>query len=195
MPSGQQEWLALLRRRGALLKGHFLLTSGRHTAEYLQCSRLFQQPADAERVGQKMADPFQGCRVDVVIGPAIGGIIVAHEVARALGCRAIFAEREQGKMTLRRGFRLEKGERVVVVEDVVTTGGSVQEVLEVAVDSGTDIVGIASVVNRSRNDSPFIYPFHPLVTMPIDTYEPDTCPLCLADDEPIVRPGSRELTY
>lgn len=192
MQTVKNEWLELLQKRHVLKEGHFLLTSGRHTKQYLQCALLFQQPHDAERVGQAMAEPFHHAKVDAVVGPAMGGVVAAHEVARALGCRAIFTERENGKMTLRRGFQLEKGERVVVVEDVVTTGGSVKEALEVVEAHGAEVLGISSLVNRSVDGSPFTYPFHPLVTVHIETYEPDACPLCKAGAEPPVKPGSRK---
>lgn len=191
--SRQGEWLQLFRERHVLKEGHFLLTSGRHSAQYLQCALLFQWPDEAERAGKAMAEPFLNEKIDVVIGPAIGGIVAAHEVARALGARALFVERENGAMTLRRGFHLEKGERVIVVEDVVTTGGSVNETIAVVERFGADIVGIASVVDRSGTDTPFKYPFRPLVKMAIDTYAPDACPLCHAGMEPPVKPGSRSL--
>lgn len=193
MEKVKNEWLELLEKRQVLKEGHFLLTSGRHTGKYLQCALLFQQPQDAERVGLAMAEPFRNTQVDAVVGPAMGGVVAAHEVARALGCRAIFTERENGEMTLRRGFQLEKGERVVVVEDVVTTGGSVKEALEVVEVNGADVIGISSVVNRSVGGSPFDYPFYSLVNMYIETHEPDECPLCAAGAEPPVKPGSRKI--
>lgn len=191
MQKTKDEWLTLMEKHGVLTEGHFLLTSGFHTDRYLQCALLFQQPQVAEGVGRAMAEPYQVFTVDTVIGPAMGGIVAAHEVARALGCRAVFAERENGKMTLRRGFRLDEGERVVVVEDVVTTGGSVQEVVDVVKSARAEVIGISSVVNRSGEDAPFTYPYHPLLTLPIRTYAPDACPLCLAG-EPLVKPGSRK---
>lgn len=193
MANGGNEWLELLKQRGVLKEGHFLLTSGKHSARYLQCAQLFQQPQDAERVGRAMAHPFRDQQVDVVVGPAMGGVIAAHEVARALDCRAIFTERENGRMTLRRGFRIGAGERVVVVEDVVTTGGSVKEVLAVVEDYGAEVVGIASVVNRHTIGSPFSYPFHPLLSLHIETYEPSACPLCASGAEPATKPGSRKV--
>ena len=192
MQTVNNAWLELLQKRHVLKEGHFLLSSGRHTGQYLQCALLFQQPQDAERGGRAMSEPFHKTKVDAVVGPAMGGVVAAHEVARALGCRAIFTERENGKMTLRRGFQLKKGERVVVVEDVVTTGGSVKEALEVVEANGAEVIGISSLVNRCVDGSPFGYPFHPLVTMHIETYEPDTCPLCTAGAEPPVKPGSRK---
>lgn len=193
MRKSEHDWLQLLTERGVLREGHFLLTSGRHTDRYLQCALLFQKPCDAEQVGKAMAKPFQESAVDVVVSPAIGGIVAAHEVARALGCRSIFAERDdRGGMTLRRGFQLSEGERAVVVEDVVTTGGSVKEVLDVVERAGAHLVGITSVVNRNAHTRLFNYPYHPLVTMPVDTYDPVACPLCAAGVEPLVRPGSRK---
>lgn len=188
----KSEWLALLEKRGVLRKGHFRLTSGRHTDQYVQCALLFQQPQDGEQVGQAMAAPYREEAVDTVIGPAMGGVIAAYEVARALGCRAMFTERENGQMTLRRGFHLEEGERVVVVEDVVTTGCSAQEVVDVVEAACAEVVGISSIVNRSDKDAPFAYPYHPLLTLPIRTYAPDACPLCASGDEPLVKPGSRK---
>lgn len=191
MTTDKNDWLDLLQKRHVLQEGHFLLTSGRHSRQYLQCARLFQHPQDAERVGRALAVPFRDMGVDAVVGPAVGGIIAAHEVARALGCRAVFTERENGQMTLRRGFQLEQGERVVVVEDVVTTGGSVKEVLRVVESNGADVLGIASVVNRTGEEAPFQYPYHALLSLHIETYEPDTCPLCRAGARPPIKPGSR----
>lgn len=194
MQNVTNEWLELLKQRGVWKKGHFLLTSGQHTDQYLQCALLFQRPHDAERVGIAMAEPFQNSQIDVVVGPAMGGVVAAHEVARALGCRAIFTERENGKMTLRRGFQLEKGARVVVVEDVVTTGGSVKEALEVVEANGADVIGISSVVNRSVDGSPFTYPFHSLVKIHIETHPPEACPSCAAGAAPPIKPGSRKIS-
>lgn len=187
------EWTQLLEERDVLQKGHFLLSSGQHSAAYLQCARLFQQPQDAERVGSALAEHFQEERIDTVVGPAMGGVIPGHETARALGCRAVFTERENNKMTFRRGFHVEKGERVLVVEDVVTTGGSVKEVLAVLEEVGADIVGIASVVDRSDGESSlFDYPFNALARIQIDTYAPEHCPLCAEEAGPAVKPGSRK---
>lgn len=193
MSTDVNQWLPLLKQRGVLKEGHFLLTSGKHSSQYLQCALLFQQPQDAERVGQAMAKPFYDQQVSAVVGPAMGGVIAAHEVARALGCRAIFTERENGMMTLRRGFQLKAGERVVVVEDVVTTGGSVKEVLAVVEGSGAEVIGISSVVNRHPAGPLFHYPFHPLVSLHIETYEPNTCPLCASGAKPAIKPGSRKV--
>ena len=184
--------LALFRQRGALLEGHFVLSSGLHSTGYLQCALILQHPADAEALGRALAAKVKaaGHKVDVVLSPAMGGLIIGHEVGRGLGVRAIFAERVDGTLTLRRGFTLAPGQRVVVVEDVVTTGGSTRETIDVARAAGAEVVAAASIIDRSGGRQDIGVPFHALVTLSLPTYQPDACPLCAAGS-PVVKPGSR----
>ncbi len=187
----QDEILRQFRTTGALLTGHFLLSSGLHSDQYFQCARVLQYPALAERLCAQLARPFRDEKVAAVIAPAVGGIVVAHETARALGVRAVFAEREQDEMRLRRGFELAAGERVLVVEDVVTTGGSVKEVIELVKASGATPIGVAALVDRSGGRVDFGLPFVPLVRLDVHTYPAERCKLCQAG-EPLVKPGSRK---
>ncbi|PYR44302.1 MAG: orotate phosphoribosyltransferase [Acidobacteria bacterium] len=181
--------LDLYRRSGALLDGHFRLTSGLHSPGYLQCALVLQHPQHAEALGRAVADLAREMRPTVVLSPALGGIVIGHEVARALGVRAIFAERQDGGLTLRRGFIIGETDRVLVVEDVLTTGGSTRETIQVARAAGGRVVGAASIVNRGR-DVELGVPYVSLVQIDLPTYEPDTCPLC-AQGMPVVKPGSR----
>ena len=182
--------LDIFRRLGALLEGHFRLTSGLHSPGYLQCARVLQYPREAEACGAALANLVKGLGVDVVLSPALGGIVIGHEVARALGVRALFAERQDGSLTLRRGFELTPGERVLVVEDVVTTGGSTRETMEVARAAGATVVGAASIIDRSGGQQGLDVPYISLATVSLPTYEPQSCPLC-AEGRPVVKPGSR----
>lgn len=184
------EVLDLFRRSGALLEGHFRLTSGLHSPGYLQCALVLQHPADAERLGRALADRVREARPTVVLSPALGGIVIGQEVGRALGVRAIFAERQDGLLTLRRGFTLGESDRVLVVEDVTTTGGSTRETIQVAIAAGGRVVGAAAIIDRSGGTTKFEVPFVPLVQLALPTYEPDRCPLC-AQGLPVVKPGSR----
>jgi orotate phosphoribosyltransferase len=183
--------LALFRQRGALLEGHFVLTSGLHSTGYLQCAMVLQHPADAEALGQALAAKVSaaGHTVDVVLSPAMGGLIIGHEVARALGVRAIFAERVEGTLTLRRGFRIEPGERVLIVEDVVTTGKSTLETVAVARHAGAAVVAAASVINRGGGDDMDV-PYVSLADARFPTYAADALPEHLRG-VPAVKPGSR----
>ena len=182
--------LSLFRRSGALLEGHFRLTSGLHSSGYLQSALVLQHPPHAEALGRALGDRLRSLDATVVLSPALGGLIIGHEVARALGVRAIFAERQEGKLTLRRGFALGTGDRVVVIEDVVTTGGSTRETMAVAAATGGAVVGAGSIIDRSGGSSSLGVPFHPLVTHAIPTYEASACPLC-QQGVPVVKPGSR----
>jgi orotate phosphoribosyltransferase len=182
--------LDLFRRVGALLEGHFRLTSGLHSPGYLQCALVLQHPHEAERCGALLADRVRGLGAETVLSPALGGIVIGHEVARALGVRAIFAERQDGKLTLRRGFTISPGEKVLVVEDVVTTGGSTRETIDVARAAGAVVVGAASIIDRSGGDQSLDVPYHALATVALPTYQPESCPLCAAGS-PVVKPGSR----
>ncbi len=185
----QQQTLEILEKAGVMQSGHFKLTSGRHSNRYMQCARLFETPEYSEAVCKEIAGRFAG-EVDVVVGPALGGVIMAYETARALGVRNIFAERQDGKMTLRRGFFVEKGERALIVEDVVTTGGSVKEVKALLESMGVSVVGVGAVVDRSGGKADFGVRFEAAVAVDLATYEPDACPLC-KEGLPIDKPGSR----
>jgi len=178
------------RRVGALLEGHFRLTSGLHSAGFLQCALVLQHPREAEACGVGTADLVRGLGAQVVLSPALGGIVIGHEVARALGVRAVFAERQDGRLTLRRGFTLEPAEKVLVVEDVVTTGGSTRETIEVARAAGAEVVGAAAIVDRSGGQQSLDVPFFSLADISLPTYKPEACPLCLKG-LPVVKPGSR----
>jgi len=186
----QDDVLSLFRRLGALLEGHFRLSSGLHSPAYLQSALVLQHPAEAEILGRALAAMMPGVEATVVLSPALGGLIVGHEVARELGVRAIFAERVDGVLTLRRGFDLRPEDRVVVVEDVVTTGGSTRETMEVARAAGATVVAAAAIINRSGHASPVDVPFAALAAMTPPTYTPDACPQC-AQGIRVNKPGSR----
>ena len=187
----RDELLDLFRRSGALLEGHFRLTSGLHSPGYLQCALVLQHPPQAEALGRAIAGRVQDLRPTVVLSPALGGVVIGHEAGRALGVRAIFCERQDGRLALRRGFTLDATDRVLVVEDVMTTGGSTRETIEVARAAGGQVVGTASIVDRSPSGSlQFDVPFVSLLRIDLPTYEQDQCPLC-AQGVPVVKPGSR----
>jgi orotate phosphoribosyltransferase len=191
----RDELLDLYRRAGALLEGHFRLTSGLHSPGYLQCALVLQHPQHAEALGRALAERTRDWRATVVLSPALGGVVIGHEVARALGVRAIFAERQDGALMLRRGFVISETDRVLVVEDVVTTGGSTRETMQVAKAAGGHVVGAASIVNRGSSagfgaDEPYVS----LLDVELPTYEPDKCPLC-AQGLPVFKPGSRPFTH
>jgi orotate phosphoribosyltransferase len=181
--------LDLFRKSGALLDGHFRLTSGLHSTGYLQCALVLQHPQHAEALGRAIGTRVADLNATVVLSPALGGIVIGHEVARALGVRAVFAERQDGALMLRRGFMLSESDRVLVVEDVITTGGSTRETMQVAAAAGGRVVGAASIVDRGGAAS-FDVPFRSLVSITLPTYEPERCPLC-AQGMPVVKPGSR----
>jgi orotate phosphoribosyltransferase len=188
------ELLRIFQERGALQEGHFLLSSGLHSPRYLQCALLLMDPPLATWLGQELAGrlrPFLGGRSPgAVVGPALGGILVAHEVARGLGVRGLFMEREGGRMTLRRGFTLRKDEVVVVVEDVITTGGSTREVMDAVRDQGAQVVAAGSLVDRSGGGADLGVPRTSLLMLEAPTYAPETCPLCAGGGRP-EKPGSR----
>lgn len=190
MPKDPTTILDRFRRVGGLLEGHFRLTSGLHSAGYLQSALVLQHPREAEACGAALAGHLRGLGAQVVLSPALGGIVIGQEVGRALGIRAIFAERQDGRLVLRRGFTLEPGEKVLVVEDVVTTGGSTRETIDVARAAGAVVVGAAAIIDRSGGQQRLDVPFHSLAEISLPTYEPESCPLCLAG-QPVVKPGSR----
>jgi orotate phosphoribosyltransferase len=189
----RDELLDLYRRSGALLEGHFRLTSGLHSPGYLQCALVLQHPRHAEALGRAIADRVRDVRPTVVLSPALGGVVIGQEVGRALDVRAMFAERQDGQLTLRRGFSLGPSDRVLVVEDVMTTGGSTRETIDVAKAAGGQVVGTASIVDRSGGTIRFDVPYVSLLEIALPTYEPSACPLC-AQGLPVVKPGSRVVT-
>ena len=187
--------MELFRSRGAYLEGHFSLTSGLHSTVYLQCALVLQYPEAAERLGRALAGDLRrviDSPIRLVASPALGGIIIGHEVARALGARFIFTERDVtiGKMTLRRGFQVTPGETAVVVEDVITTGGSTREVIEVLREAGAEVLGAGSIIDRSGGHAPVGGPRVALATLQVSSHQPEACPLC-AQGVPAVKPGSR----
>ena len=186
----REELLDLFQRSGALLEGHFRLTSGLHSSGYLQCALVLQHPAHAEALGRGLGELTRALRPTVVLSPALGGIVIGQEVGRALGVRAIFAERQEGKLMLRRGFTLSASDRVLVVEDVITTGGSTREASDVAVEAGADVIGAAAIIDRSSDLTRLNLPLFALVKMEVPAYQPESCPLC-ARNVPISKPGSR----
>ncbi|MDI6906211.1 MAG: orotate phosphoribosyltransferase [Thermoanaerobacterales bacterium] len=184
----------MLEASGALLSGHFLLTSGRHSAQYIQCAQVLKHPRYAEALGRALAASYADHGIDLVVGPALGGVIIAHEVARALDTPCLFAERDaNGRMALRRGFTVERGQRVLVVEDVITTGGSVREVIDLVRDAGGEAEGVGVIVDRSGGRVDFGVPLTALLTTSIATFTPEGCPLCAAGGVP-VKPGSRKVS-
>lgn len=186
-----KEVLAAYEKTGGVLKGHFLLTSGRHSDTYMQSAKLFVHPDEAEKIAAALAEKLLPYAPDVVVAPAVGGIILGYELARRLKITDIFAERENGQMTFRRGFSLEKGQRVVVAEDVVTTGGSVKEVIALCKCLGAEVVACASVVDRSNGKVEFDVPYVPLLSMEVKSWEEHECPLCKSGAERPYKPGSR----
>jgi orotate phosphoribosyltransferase len=186
----EAEVLTIFRRSGALLEGHFRLSSGLHSPGYLQCALVLQHPREAEVLGAALGNLVRALGADTVLSPAMGGIVIGQEVGRALGVRAIFAERQDGALTLRRGFALDPGEKVLVVEDVVTTGGSTRETMDVARAAGAIVVGACAIVDRSGGKQGLDVPFHALLPMDVKTYQPDACPLC-QQGIAVVKPGSR----
>ena len=182
----------ILEKTGVLQTGHFLLTSGKHSNKYMQCAKIFQHPDISAEISKDLAEKYDDYDIDLVIGPAVGGIILAYEVARQLEVSALFAERENGAMALRRGFEIKSGSRVLVVEDVITTGGSVKEVINLVRAAGGEVVGVASVVDRSGGKALFDVPFKSAIKVDIDTFDPTECPMCKSGSE-AVKPGSRNL--
>jgi orotate phosphoribosyltransferase len=187
----QKDALDLYRRTGAYLEGHFRLSSGLHSPGYMQSALVLQHPSNAASLGEGIAAHVRSWQANVVLSPALGGLIIGHEVARALGVRAIFAERAGGSaLTLRRGFSLAPTDRVLVVEDVLTTGKSTRETIDVAREAGAEVVGAAAIVNRSGGAIDVGVPSFALVSLDVPAYDPDECPLC-AKGVPVVKPGSR----
>jgi orotate phosphoribosyltransferase len=188
----RDELMQTLYRTSALLQGHFLLSSGLHSDRYIQCALLLQYPAISEQVGKDLADHFRKLDVDTVVGPAMGGILVVYEVARHLNKRAIFTERELGKMSLRRGFVLDPEEKVLVIEDVITTGGSLMEAIGVCKKHGANVVGAGAIIDRSIRPLDFGVPTSSLLRLEIQTWKKEECTLCQQGIR-LVKPGSREI--
>ncbi len=185
------EVIERFKRTGALLEGHFVLTSGLHSARYLQCALVLQHAAEAEAFGRAIAERFRQASVATVAAPAIGGIVIGYEVARALGARSIWTEREAGRMTLRRGFTVRPGETMIVVEDVITTGGSTRETIDALRAAGALVVGAASIIDRSGGRADVGVPRVALATLDVPALAPVACPLC-AQGIPAHKPGSRK---
>jgi orotate phosphoribosyltransferase len=188
----KKDILEIFERTGAILRGHFLLTSGRHSDTYMQCAKLFVEPKLAKALCEELCEKLKGVEVDLVASPAVGGIIMGYQMAQILSTKNLFFERQDGVMALRRGFAIEKGAKVLVVEDVVTMGGSVREVIEQCKKRGADVRAVASIVDRSGGKVDFGLPFYSLLSMDIISYEAGQCPLC-ERGIPAVKPGSRDL--
>jgi orotate phosphoribosyltransferase len=186
----QTDVLDLFRRSGALLEGHFRLSSGLHSDRYLQSALVLQFPEFATALGEALGARTSHLQPTAVLSPALGGIVIGQEVGRALGVRALFAERQDGALVLRRGFSLADGDRVLVVEDVITTGGSSKETATVAEAAGAHVVGVAGIIDRGGNAARIGLPLYTLVQLEVAAYQPDSCPLC-AKGLPVVKPGSR----
>ena len=185
------EALDIFTSSGALLRGHFIFTSGRHSDVYMQCAQVLRYPEYTEKLAKHLASRFGSDAIDIVIGPALGGIVVAYEVARQLGAVALFTEREDDRMVLRRSFSITPGQRVLVVEDVITTGGSVREVMEVVREHQGHVAGVGVLIDRSNGAIDFGVKQTAVLSMEIPSWEADACPLCREGKLPAVKPGSR----
>jgi len=190
----KEEIMRRFEEAGAIQKGHFKLTSGVHSDAYIQCAQIMQYPEFIHNLCSELGKKFKGSDIDVIVGPAIGAIIMAHVMAMVLGpwVRAIFTERENGKMTLRRSFEIKKGEKVLVVEDITTTGSSAREVIDIVKSRQAEVVGVGALIDRSGGQVDFGIRYEKLLTIKMNTYEPDNCPLC-KKEIPITKPGSRGL--
>lgn len=193
MALSDKEVLALFEKSGGVLKGHFLLTSGRHSDTYMQCALLFDDATVSEQLCAELADRVRQYKPDVIVSPAVGAIIMGYEVSKHLGVKNLFAERENGAFTLRRGFSLPDKARVLITENVVTTGGSVFEVIDMLKNYGAEVVAVASMVDRSNGAVDFGVPFVTMLRADVKSYEADECPLCKAGMGAPVKPGSRNL--
>jgi len=190
----QQRVLEVLKEAGVLLEGHFLLTSGRHSNKYLQCAKIFRNTNYSEELCSALAELYKDDGIEVVIGPALGAVQMAYEVSRHLGCENFFAERDaEGKMALRRGFEVHPGQKVLIVEDVVTTGGSVKEVMQLVKEAGGKICGIGSIVDRTGGEINFGVPYKAVISMKVESWDAADCPLCKMENAtPAIKPGSRK---
>ncbi|MGA4644680.1 orotate phosphoribosyltransferase [Limisphaera sp. 4302-co] len=185
-----EEVLQIFRETGALLEGHFILRSGLHSRQYFQCALALQQMPVVERLGAALAEPLRALALATIIAPAMGGLVIGQEVARQLRCRFIFTEKEDGRLTLRRGFRITPGERIAVVEDVVTQGGRVRETMEIVRNAGGEVLAVAVLVDRSNGTVDFGVPFFSLLRLAVEAFPPDQLPPDLTAI-PALKPGSR----
>lgn len=188
----ENKTIEILTECGALLEGHFLLSSGLHSNRYCQCAKLLQHPDKAAEVLKTVADKIKDLNIDVLVGPAMGGVIVSYELARQLNKKGIFTERKEGVMTLTRGFEIKKGDRVIITEDVVTTGKSTKEVIEVLRGLGAEVIGVACIVDRRSDDSVLDIPVYSACKLTIESFSKEECPMCKAG-QPYVKPGSRNI--
>ena len=188
----REEIINDLKKSKALLEGHFSLSSGLHSEAYIQCALLLRYPELAEKFCQELAQKVKKYKPELVVGPALGGVIVAYEMARALNLPGIFTERKNGEMMLRRNFDIKPGQKILLVEDVVTTGGSVKEVIEIIKEKGGELAVVASLIDRSGGNANFGAPFESLISFDFEVYKPEDCPLCKQNSE-AVKPGSRGL--
>ncbi len=186
----EAEILEMFKESQALLEGHFQLRSGKHSNRFFQAALLLQYPDKAEKACRFLAQKFAGKEIETVISPAVGGLIVGQEMGRALGCRAIFADKEDGQLVLKRGFSLRSGEKVLVAEDVITEGGRVQQTIDLVRSMGAEVAGVAVLVDRSSGRAKFDIPHESLIRLTLPTYDPAECPMCLAG-MPLDRPGSK----
>ena len=184
--------IEILKEAGVLLEGHFRLTSGRHSNKYLQCAKIFRNTKYSEELCSALAESFKNDNIELVIGPALGAVQMAYEVSRSIGCENFFAERENGVMTLRRGFAVKPNQRVLIVEDVVTTGGSVREVIDLVKQQGGNVVGVGSIVDRTGGKIDFGVPFKSVISFEVESWEPEDCPLCKEGKTEAIKPGSRK---
>jgi orotate phosphoribosyltransferase len=184
--------LTILRDAGVLLEGHFLLTSGKHSDKYLQCAKILKYPNYTVEMAEHIAKAFENDNIDIVIGPAMGAVIISYEVARQLGALNMFAERENDKMALRRGFEIPEGARVLVVEDVVTTGGSVKEVISIVEEKGGIVAGVGVFVDRSNGKIDFGVKMASCISFEVEAHDKENCPLC-KEGLDLVKPGSRKV--
>ncbi|NLI90111.1 MAG: orotate phosphoribosyltransferase [Epulopiscium sp.] len=191
--ANEERVIEIFKKTDVLMDGHFLLTSGKHSNQYMQCAKIQQYPNYTQELMGILAENYKDKNIDYVVAPAVGGIIIGYELARQLGVKNMFAEREEGKMTFRRGFELPKGSRVVVAEDVITTGGSVQEVIDIVKEQGSEVVGVAVLVDRSNGSADFGVKLDTTLTVKVEAWEEDECPLCKEGKIELVKPGSRNL--
>jgi len=189
----QDEILNIFTKTEALLKGHFILTSGLHSDTYFQCAKVLQYPWYGEKLCRDIADNFKNYKIEMVVSPAVGGIIAGYEVARILNVPSIFTERVEGKMRLRRGFSIKGGTKILVIEDVTTTGGSVKEVIECVASHGGEVSGVGALVDRSGGSVKFGVPYFSLIKLRVENFSPEDCPMCRAGSTP-VKPGSKGLS-
>lgn len=184
--------IKILKDTKALLEGHFLLSSGKHSSEYVQCAKVLSHPKYAEEVLKPVVEKVKNLDIDILVGPAMGGVIVAYEMGRQLEKQAIFTERKDGEMTLRRGFEIKEGQKVLITEDVVTTGKSTMETKKVIEDLGGIVIGVASIVDRTRGRSALDMPLYCAIEVDIETYDKNDCPMC-KEGKDVVKPGSRKI--